>query len=386
MRSSAVHPGLTRPARRLKGPELPVFGAHQWLLAEVGFRRVFGIGQGSPGNPGLHLLQLDRGQAAHRELFLQLGRRHLLGKDAPNQQTLLRFTGNDGGARLPPFQHTLSSPQVQTGFLAPAAVTRQTLGSQNRRHHFPLAHGGRCLRNGRFQGPPGHPRFNPAPNDVNRARFQRRRAHRHAAGADQDQQPTLQRLVGDHHRTRVSSGQNPIQGLQRQSPLTRLVTVTLQAMLLKDGQDVGFEAGRRRLLSRQGQDPHSHQNRDEQSPPQSRINPFELQDFLLPSHTPSPFLTDTSTDGIDEYNTAPPCWLAHDRDDLSVKYRGAICSFGCQQHRWQSMGPGKARETILCSRRARASHPFVPDRHRPVQPEAQWCNHAPALLKETRSL
>ena len=130
-------------------------------------------------------------------------------------------------------------------------------------------------------------------------------------------------------------------------------------------------------MSRQGQDPHSHQNRDEQSPPQSRINPFELQDFLLPSHTPSPFLTDTSTDGIDEYNTAPPCWLAHDRDDLSVKYRGAICSFGCQQHRWQSMGPGKARETILCSRRARASHPFVPDRHRPVQPEAQWCNHAP---------
>ena len=270
MRSCAVHPGSSRPAGRLKGPEPGVFGTHQWLPAEVGFRRLFRIGQGSPGNPGLHLFQLVRGQAPHRELFLQLGRRHLLCKDAPNQQTLLRFTGNDGGARLPPFQHTLSSPQVQTGFLAPAAVTRQTLGSQNRRHHFPLAHGGRCLRNGRLQDLPGHPRFNPAPNDVNRARFQRRRAHRHAAGADQDQQPTLQRLVGDHHRTRVSSGQNPIQGLQRQSPLTRLVTVTLQAMLLKDRQDVGFETGRRRILSRQGQDPHSHQT-------QGRAIPFPIR-------------------------------------------------------------------------------------------------------------
>ena len=68
-------------------------------------------------------------------------------------------------------------------------------------------------------------------------------------------------VVGHHHRTRVSAGQNPFQGLQGQSPLTSLVAVTLQAMLLKDGQDVAIEAGRtgRCILSRQGKDPHAHQ-------------------------------------------------------------------------------------------------------------------------------
>ena len=91
---------------------------------------------------------------------------------------------------------------------------------------------------------------------------------------------------------RVSSGQNPIQGLQGQSPLTRLVTVTLQAMLLKDRQDVGFETGRRRILGRQGQDPYSHQPKDEPSLSQSGAGRPGDPASLPPSHVPPCFLHD----------------------------------------------------------------------------------------------
>src|SRR5262249_47712689 len=75
---------------------------------------------------------LSRIYAAHRKLFLQLGRWHLLFMNSLNEKAIVRFAWDYSGPGFPAFQHTGDRAQVKTCLLCPAAVAYKAFCPEDR--------------------------------------------------------------------------------------------------------------------------------------------------------------------------------------------------------------------------------------------------------------
>ena len=237
--------GRGRPSGRLQGPELRGF-----LLVggSLGGSRgpVWRAFRGSVGNPAAQFLQLGRGDGADAEPGIVLGRRHLLGLDALQQQTLFGLAGNHGRPRLSPLQDAGAGAQVQAGFPGSAAVADQAAHVQDWHQHVVAGDGGFQVLSGlELRGilAVGQGALvDPVPNAFQFAGFQRILAQRHF--------PRLyllkkQALLGRSRNDRWPRGpalEKALQRAQVELTLPGLRTVASLAPGFQQRQNSGLEA------------------------------------------------------------------------------------------------------------------------------------------------
>ena len=240
--------GRGRPSGRLQGPELRGF-----LLVggSLGGSRgpVWRVFRCSVGNPAAQFLQLGRGNGADAESGIVLGRRHLLGLDALQQQAFLGLARNHGRPRLSPLQDAGASAQVQAGFLRSAAVADQAAHVQDGHQHVVAGDGGFQVLSG-LEGrgilAVGQGALvDPAPDRFQFAGFQRVLTQRHLSRLYLLKK---QALLGRSRNDRWPRGpalEKTLQRAQLELTLPGLRAVASHALGLQQGQNPGLEAGER---------------------------------------------------------------------------------------------------------------------------------------------